>query len=80
MNTSGSPFSTTSPEWTIIPGATMTTYQPGELFETTFYIRCSRRVGCSDFIGESNIVSILVNELPTAIFEQTPHLACAETR
>ena len=71
-NTSGSPFSTTNPEWSIIPNATGSTYQPGQLYETTFYIRCSRRVGCSDFIGESNIVSILVNELPNAQFEQAP--------
>ena len=46
--------------WTVIPGANGPSYDPGLLFETTYFIRCVRRQGCIDFL-ESNIVTITVN-------------------
>ena len=55
--TCGTPVST----WTVIPGATGTTYNPGYLTETTCFIRCARREGCTTYVGESNIVTITVN-------------------
>ena len=55
--TCGTPVS----QWTIIPGATGTTYNPGYLTETTCFIRCARREGCSAYVGESNIITITVN-------------------
>lgn len=48
------------PTWVAIPGATSATYQPGPLFETSYFMRCARRAGCPTFL-ESNIVTITVN-------------------
>ena len=43
--------------YTQILGATSTDYQPGAITQTTCYIRCARRAGCTDYIGgESNTV------------------------
>ena len=40
-----------------IPGATGPTYDPGFITQTTWYVRCSRRVGCSWTVdGESNCI------------------------
>lgn len=48
------------PNWVAIPGATNSTYQPGPLTQTAYYMRCARRQGCITFL-ESNIVTITVN-------------------
>jgi len=37
------------------------TYNPGEISETTTYRRCARRAGCTEYIGESNEITITVN-------------------
>lgn len=42
--------------YTTIPGATNDTYDPGTITQTTWYRRCARRFGCTDFAGESNWV------------------------
>jgi hypothetical protein len=47
------------PIWTAIPGATSATYQPGPLFQTSYFMRCARRAGCVNFL-ESNIITITV--------------------
>jgi hypothetical protein len=47
------------PQWVGIPGATNATYQPGALFETSYFMRCARRQGCISFL-ESNVVKITV--------------------
>jgi hypothetical protein len=41
---------------TVIVGATNDSYDPGVITQTTWYRRCARRAGCSDFAGESNWV------------------------
>ena len=51
-STTGCPTSTEQ----AIPGATGPTYDPGFIEETTYFIRCSRREGCTTWIGESNCV------------------------
>lgn len=45
--------------WMGIPGATSSSYQPGPLTKTSFFMRCIRRAGCTSFL-ESNIVTITV--------------------
>ncbi|MEM1322126.1 MAG: lectin-like protein [Bacteroidota bacterium] len=50
------------PYWTTIGGANGTTYDPGELTQTTYFIRCSRREGCDNYVGESNIIKITVED------------------
>ncbi|MFT4754947.1 MAG: hypothetical protein ACI85Q_002511 [Salibacteraceae bacterium] len=44
----------------IISGATGTTYNPGIISQTTEYRRCSRTVGCADWDGESNWITLSV--------------------
>lgn len=48
--------------WTEIPGANAASYDPGPLTETTMFRRCARRQWCSTWAGESNIVTITVNQ------------------
>lgn len=47
------------PTWVAIPGATSINYQPGPLYETSYFMRCARRAGCLNFL-ESNIITITV--------------------
>jgi hypothetical protein len=47
------------PEWTAITGATSSSYQPGALYETSYFMRCAKRQGCVFFV-ESNIIKITV--------------------
>ena len=52
--------------WKQIPGSTdPMSLDPGELTETTHFLRCVRRSGCSFYTGESNVVSVEVFEQPT---------------
>ncbi|MFT4535734.1 MAG: hypothetical protein ACI9P5_003104 [Saprospiraceae bacterium] len=44
--------------WDLINGANSSTYNPGVITEDTYYIRCARRSGCTEYDGESNIVTI----------------------
>jgi len=56
MQTTGdpnSPFNT----WQIILGATDESYDPEPISQTTHYGRCSRRSGCSEYIGETDFVT-----------------------
>ena len=46
--------------WTELPNSNSETYQPGPLFQTTFFARCARRDCCEEFIIESNIVTVQV--------------------
>ena len=38
-----------------VPGANSITYDPPYITETTWYIRCARRAGCDDWVGESMV-------------------------
>jgi len=42
--------------WTEIAGSNASTYDPGAISQTTWYIRCARRAGCIEYLGESNVV------------------------
>jgi len=48
--------------WTIIPGATGPSFDPGFISQTTYYRRCARSEGCEYYIGESNIITIEVTQ------------------
>lgn len=52
--------------WTSIPTATEASYDPGPLFETTYFIRCVRRENCLDFL-ESNIITVTVGNDAVAV-------------
>lgn len=45
------------PHWRMIPGASDLSYNPGNITESTCFLRCVRRAGCAVFV-ESNIVSL----------------------
>jgi hypothetical protein len=48
-------------EWEPISGANGSSYDPGPLYQNTCYLRCSRRSGCTNWDGESNVVSVTVS-------------------
>ncbi|MEL6865223.1 MAG: SprB repeat-containing protein, partial [Bacteroidota bacterium] len=50
-------------QWTVIDGAHGLSYDPGPISQTTYFLRCSRRAGCDNYIGESNIIGMVVNGL-----------------
>ncbi|MFK7932930.1 MAG: SprB repeat-containing protein, partial [Saprospiraceae bacterium] len=68
----GPPFFPESPNWTEIIGSNNMSYDPGIITETTYYIRCSRRLGCVTFTGESNIVEITLSNPLTINVMSTP--------
>jgi hypothetical protein len=46
-----------------ISGANQATYNPGVLTQTTYFVRCSRRSGCTSWeFGESNCVTVTVSD------------------
>lgn len=50
---------------TVISGATSSTYDPGVITQTTWYRRCSRRQGCTDYDGESNWIQKSLCPVPS---------------
>ena len=46
--------------WFVVDGATDDSYQPDEIAQNTYYVRCSRDISCCDF-GESNIIRALID-------------------
>ncbi len=52
-------------QWTPIFIANGPEWDPEPISQTTYYARCSRREGCVDFIGETNVVVKRVIGLPT---------------
>lgn len=61
--------------WDLIPGANEPEYDPGVIFETTLFIRCARRVGCTPFL-ETNFVTKQVAPIPPAIIMDSPNSLC----
>ena len=47
-----------------IAGANGPSYDPGVLTETTTFRRCARRVGCTSWPGESNCITVTVDNSP----------------
>ncbi|MBK8425853.1 MAG: hypothetical protein IPL27_07750 [Lewinellaceae bacterium] len=50
-----------STSWQSITNSNSATYDPGPLTQSTCFMRCSRRSGCTEYDGESNAVTITVN-------------------
>jgi hypothetical protein len=49
------------PAWTQIAGADQATYDAPAITSSMCYMRCSRRAGCENWDGESNVVSVVFN-------------------
>ncbi|MDZ7899814.1 MAG: SdrD B-like domain-containing protein [Arcicella sp.] len=62
--------------YTAIPGSTSSEYQPGAITQTTCYIRCSRRAGCTDYDGESNVVRKAISNPFTITATANPASIC----
>ncbi len=56
------PNTINDPDWSIIAGANSSTYNPPPITVNTCYIRCARREGCEDYLGESNIVTMIIED------------------
>lgn len=64
------------PNWTPIPNSNASVYDPGPLLQSTYYIRCSRRTGCTEYPGESNIVSKVIQPYPLTQIIDEPGTLC----
>lgn len=49
--------------WQTIAGANAATYDSPSITQSTCFLRCSRRAGCTDWDGESNAVSVKLSAL-----------------
>ncbi len=63
--------------WTPIPGAYGPNYQPGPLDQTTYFVRCVRRVGCTTWF-ETNMIEIVVDSVSFAQII-APDTVCVNT-
>ncbi|GAB4246899.1 MAG: hypothetical protein Kow0027_08270 [Saprospiraceae bacterium] len=64
------------PNWTPIPNSNSPTYDPGPLLQSTYFIRCSRRVGCTEYPGETNIISKVIQPYPLTQIIDEPGTLC----
>ena len=69
-------YSPGSPDWIMIPNSNTPSYQPGPLFETTHFIRCAKKGDCSNFAGETNVVTKRVVDGKTAEIFGAPLTIC----
>ncbi|MEN9638322.1 MAG: hypothetical protein RLZZ262_190, partial [Bacteroidota bacterium] len=61
--------------WETLYQGTNDCYDPGPICETTIYRRCSRRVNCTSWVGESNDITVTVNGFcgPCSTYTGTPN-------
>lgn len=72
FTTSAGSFS--SATWASIPGSGSADYQPGALSQTTYFIRCARNSGCTEYTRESNIITVIVSgALPVELVDFSGH-------
>ncbi len=69
-------FDFNSTFWTPIPGATGESYDPGALYQTTYFVRCARSFNCDDYTGETDVIVIEV--LPSCINGETFQFVAVE--
>jgi len=65
--------------WVAIPNSNSPTLAVGCVTATTYYIRCARNSGCSQFVGESNMLSVIINPGPNAYINTSPILCYGGT-
>lgn len=65
-----------SSSWSIAPGINNEeSYSPPPVGITTYYIRCSRREGFTNYAGEAGIIAVFVNTNPTANINDNPGIS-----
>ncbi|MCU0345423.1 MAG: T9SS type A sorting domain-containing protein [Saprospiraceae bacterium] len=62
MSATGTAYTASNPDWLVIAGATGESFDPVSVSQTTYFIRLSRRRGCSDYAGVSNMVTVAVSD------------------
>ena len=62
-STAGGVFNPSS--WIVINNSNSASYDPGPVFQTTYFARCVRREGCVNLL-ESNVVGVIVGDDATA--------------
>jgi hypothetical protein len=72
-NTVGNPY------WTPVANSNSPTLDPGYITQTTYYIRCSRSIGCSFYAGESNVIAMVVNSSPDVLISATDEICTGGT-
>ncbi|MFZ1705526.1 MAG: SdrD B-like domain-containing protein [Saprospiraceae bacterium] len=55
------PNGSNNSEWESISDSNSSTLDIGPIHQNTCYIRCSRRAGCTNYDGESNVISVTVS-------------------
>ena len=66
------------PNWIPVPNSNSASYDPDRITTTTYFIRCARRAGCTDYLVESNIIKKEVQPLPDAEITSLPTLICVD--
>lgn len=61
MATTTDPASGGRVAWQIIPNTDAPDFTPGPLTQTTYFMRCARRAGCSEYAGETNYVTVEID-------------------
>ncbi len=64
------------PNWMVIPNSNSPNYDPGPISQSTYYIRCARREGCDDYIGESNVIAKEITPYPLTQIIDEPNIMC----
>jgi hypothetical protein len=54
FNTDGGPFNPNT--WTTIPNSNTPNYDPGPIFETTYFVRCVRRENCTLYLETDPVI------------------------
>ena len=75
-STSDPNYTPLDPDWIEIPNSNAPSYQPGNIFVTTYYIRCAKRKDCKSYAGESNIIIKKVVNGKDAVILTTPTPIC----
>ncbi|MGK0366532.1 MAG: hypothetical protein ACI85O_003606, partial [Saprospiraceae bacterium] len=65
-----------SPDWIAIPNSNTPDYDPGIISETTYFIRCVRRINCDDYLGESNVITLTILPNPIITIDSVLNLLC----
>ena len=64
--------------WRPIPDSNSPTYDPGPVYETTYFARCAKREGCPNFL-ETNIITVEVADIAVAEMAYPTVLCSNET-
>jgi hypothetical protein len=65
-----------TPGWVPIPNTNAPAYNPGPIFQTSYFIRLSRRQGCPQYVGASNVVQKKVVPFPVTQIIEEPVEVC----